>query len=133
MTGDQPVELAGRENSTLSGTRGQMYRQDLAYIHDTAFGGFAWDAAPGVLAIIKGAGIHDGRVVDLGCGSGLWARHLVDAGYDVTGVDISPDMIQIARQRVPEGEFHTGSFLHTNLPPCVAVTSLGNASTTSST
>jgi predicted TPR repeat methyltransferase len=28
-------------------------------------------------------------VIDLGCGSGLWARGFVDAGYRVLGIDIS--------------------------------------------
>ena len=63
--------------------------------------------------------------MDLGCGSGLWARELSDAGYDVLGVDISPAMIAIARKRVPRGEFETGSLLKVKLPRCGAVTSLG--------
>lgn len=63
--------------------------------------------------------------MDLGCGSGLWARELSDASYGVLGVDISPAMIAIARKRVPRGEFQIGSLLKVKLPPCDAVTSLG--------
>lgn len=63
--------------------------------------------------------------MDLGCGSGIWARQLVDAGFQVVGVDISPAMIELARQRVPQAEFLVGSFLKYPLPPCRAVTALG--------
>ena len=58
------------------------YKKDLAYIHDVGFGDFAKNSAPGLLEIMRRAEINDGLVVDLGCGSGIWARELVDAGYD---------------------------------------------------
>ena len=103
----------------------QGYNRDLAYIHDVGFGGFAERAAPGVLNILRGSGIASGLVIDLGCGGGLWARRLVDAGYGVLGVDLSSHMIAIARQRVPEGAFRTASFLDGGFPPCAAITSLG--------
>lgn len=48
----------------------------------------------------------EGIVVDLGCGSGIWTTALADSGYEVVGVDISPAMIEIACQRVPEARFH---------------------------
>lgn len=103
----------------------KVYNTDLAYIHDVAHTDFARDAAPGLLAILRKHGIRKGTVVDLGCGSGVWARELVDAGYDVLGIDISAAMIALARKRVPEATFRAGSFLHSALPPCDAVTSLG--------
>ncbi|KOX16112.1 methyltransferase [Nocardiopsis sp. NRRL B-16309] len=46
------------------------------------------------------------RVLDVGCGTGLpTARRLTDAGLSVTGVDISPVMLDIARRNVPEAAF----------------------------
>jgi SAM-dependent methyltransferase len=47
-------------------------------------------------------------LLDLGCGAGGFCRLAADAGADATGVDASPAMIEIARQRVPEGRFHVG-------------------------
>jgi SAM-dependent methyltransferase len=101
------------------------YKSDLAYIHDVGFGSFAEQSAPGVLDILRRARISSGLVVDLGCGSGLWARHLVDAGYEVLGIDLSPDMIALARERVPEATFRTASFLDVDFPACAAITALG--------
>lgn len=103
----------------------EAYKADLAYIHDVGFGDFAKSSAPGLLEILRQNGITSGLVVDLGCGSGIWARELSDSGYGVLGVDISPAMIAIARKRVPRGRFETESLLKVKLPKCNAVTSLG--------
>ena len=47
-----------------------------------------------------------GRVLDVGSGTGEpYARMLVDAGFDVLGIDIAPRMVEIAKERVPEAEF----------------------------
>jgi len=40
------------------------------------------------------------QVLDVGCGPGWMSEFLARCGYWVTGVDISPDMIEIARARV---------------------------------
>jgi SAM-dependent methyltransferase len=103
----------------------EAYQEDLAYIHDTGFGDFARASAPGLLTLLRDNGVRAGRVVDLGCGSGIWARELFNAGYEVIGLDISPAMIALARRRVPEARFHAGSFLRFQIPECQAVTALG--------
>lgn len=46
------------------------------------------------------------RVLDVGCGTGLpTARQLAEAGYAVTGIDISDGMLQLARRDVPMATF----------------------------
>jgi SAM-dependent methyltransferase len=104
-------------------TRG--YGQDLAYIHDVGFGHFARGAAPFLLRLLRQEGKTDSLVVDLGCGSGTLAKELCDAGYRVLGFDLSPAMIDIARERVPTAEFRVRSFLSAKLPRCAAVTAIG--------
>jgi SAM-dependent methyltransferase len=109
-------------------SRGQpssFYGDDLAYIHDAGYGGFAEGAAPGLRKLLQCSGIHPGPIVDLGCGSGIWARHLTDAGYQVIGVDISAAMIGLARQRAPDAVFQVGSIREFVFPPCRAITALG--------
>jgi SAM-dependent methyltransferase len=102
----------------------ERYGEDLAYIHDVGHAEFALESAPGILEILTQSGIRDGLVVDLGCGSGLWARELVDAGYRVLGIDISEAMIEISRRRVPEAEFRVGSLFDAEIPACCAVTAV---------
>ena len=103
----------------------QGYKEDLAYIHDDGFGGFARQAAREILRLLKKAQIHEGLVVDLGCGSGIWASILLNEGYQAHGIDISPDLIRIARKRAPEATFEVASFLQTDIPSCSAVTAMG--------
>ncbi len=102
-----------------------FYAEDLAYIHDVGFGDFATRAAPGLLDMLRRSGIERGLVVDLGCGSGIWARALLQAGYAVLGIDISTAMIDLARRKAPEATFQVASLLRVDLPPCVAVTAIG--------
>src|SRR5262245_36655162 len=46
------------------------------------------------------------RVLDVGCGTGVPAtRQLTDAGAQVTGIDISPVMLDLARRNVPAARF----------------------------
>ncbi len=101
------------------------YRDDLAYIHDAGFGFTARGAAPVLLEALRRAGTEGGLVIDLGCGSGILAGEVAAAGHDVLGIDISAAMLELARQRVPGGEFRQGSFVTAELPPCVAVTAVG--------
>lgn len=101
------------------------YDRDLAYIHDTGFTGFVRKAAPGLLRLLRQNRIPGGMVVDAGCGSGVWARELSERGYDALGIDVSAHMIQLARRQAPAAKFRVGSFLSAPLPPCDAVTSVG--------
>jgi SAM-dependent methyltransferase len=57
------------------------------------------------------------RVVDLGCGTGTLTRLLVDEGYDVAGLDLSPEMIRRAREKVPESTFVVGDAAVPDLQP----------------
>jgi SAM-dependent methyltransferase len=49
---------------------------------------------------------NGGTVLDLGCGSGFpVALHLVECGLHVTGVDASPTLISLCRDRLPDQEW----------------------------
>jgi SAM-dependent methyltransferase len=102
----------------------EWYREDLAYIHDVGHANFALRSAPGILKVLEENGIPEGLVVDLGCGSGLWARELLRAGYRVLGIDISEAMVEIAREKAPRAEFRVGSLFEAEIPPCDAVTAV---------
>jgi SAM-dependent methyltransferase len=107
----------------ITGTN--YYKLDLAFIHDVGFHDYALKSAPGILEILAQHNIREGLIVDLGCGSGLSAQEFTKAGYDVLGVDISESMIAIARTKVPNAEFRLESLFQTEIPPCNAVTSIG--------
>jgi SAM-dependent methyltransferase len=101
------------------------YKEDLAFIHDIGFSDYALKSAPGIIEIFKQNNIYEGLIVDLGCGSGLSAQEFIKSGYQVFGIDISEAMIEMARTRVPEAKFQIGSLFQIEIPPCRAITSIG--------
>lgn len=48
------------------------------------------------------------KILNLGCGTGMHDRKLVDLGFKITGMDQSAEMIEIAKQKVPEANYIVG-------------------------
>ena len=48
----------------------------------------------------KRYGVRGARVLEVACGTGSHSKILVGRGYEVTGVDLSEDMLRIARRKV---------------------------------
>jgi SAM-dependent methyltransferase len=104
------------------------YRDALARVHHEGFGFHADACAPGILALLDPVAARDGLVVEVGCGSGLLTRHLVDAGHRVVATDASPAMLDIARAYAPGALDHRLVALpHDPLPEADAVVSTGHA------
>lgn len=49
------------------------------------------------------------RILDAGCGSGRLGGHLARAGHDVTGVDLDPHLIDVARADHPGARWEVGN------------------------
>lgn len=76
---DRSVDISDEDNTyPFAG-----YKKVLAGIYD---------------AIRKGKGK---RVLDIGFGTGILAGKLYENGYDITGIDFSERMIQIAKEKMP--------------------------------
>jgi SAM-dependent methyltransferase len=104
------------------------YRPDLALVHHLGFASHADACAPGVVALLETVRQRNGLVVELGCGSGLLTRHLIDAGLRVVATDASPAMLELARQHVPDVEEARLLTLPDDpIPPADAVVSVGHA------
>jgi SAM-dependent methyltransferase len=69
--------------------------------------------APLFEAVLHRLGIGTGtRLLDIGCGSGYAAAMAAALGATVTGIDITPELIEIARERVPHAQFAVGGMDH---------------------
>jgi SAM-dependent methyltransferase len=64
--------------------------------------------------LVTGGG--GGLVGDLGCGPGQVAVYLAGLGLDVVGIDLSPEMVRVARSEYPEVRFEVGSLFGLELP-----------------
>ncbi|MDP9318534.1 MAG: class I SAM-dependent methyltransferase [Actinomycetota bacterium] len=103
------------------------YRTDLALVHHLGFGFHADACAPGILARLEPVRERGGLVLELGCGSGLLTRHLLDAGHRVVATDASPAMLELARQVVPDAEDIRQIVLPDDpLPEADAIVSVGH-------
>jgi SAM-dependent methyltransferase len=68
--------------------------------YDANIGPFAEPAGRELLELL---GHGPGHLLDLACGGGINLRRLTDAGWSVTGVDLSADQLRLARKRAPAG------------------------------
>lgn len=69
----------------------------------------------GAFAEVIGTGA--GPVADLGCGPGHVTAHLsADLGLDAFGIDLSPQMVAVARRTYPDLRFREGSMTALDLP-----------------
>jgi SAM-dependent methyltransferase len=82
------------------------YQSDLAWVHHVGYSQHVERVWPGIVQLLRERGLAPGaRVLDVGCGSGLLARKLRDAGFAVQGIDASPAMIERARGHEPRADF----------------------------
>ncbi|MFC8077988.1 class I SAM-dependent DNA methyltransferase [Streptomyces sp. NPDC057307] len=57
-----------------------------------------------------------GPVVEIGSGPGRVTAHLHGLGLDISGIDLSPAMVALARRTFPELRFEEGSMTDLDLP-----------------
>ena len=55
--------------------------------------------APAMLELIPGKVQENEKALDLCCGEGFYSRKLKERGYDVSGVDVSSELINIAKSK----------------------------------
>ena len=97
LTSDAPV---GRIRSTVRAGRTKMRETLLSWLPED---------------------LHGQRILDAGCGTGALAVEAARRGADVVAIDLSPKLVEIARQRVPEAlprgslEFRSGDMLDATL------------------
>jgi SAM-dependent methyltransferase len=103
-----------------------VYRRDLALVHDQGFGFHADMCAPGILRLLAPILARGGLVVELGCGSGRLTGHLVDAGHRVVATDASPSMLALARQSLPATDVRRLVLPDDPIPDADAIVGVGH-------
>ena len=89
------------EQPDLVAAQLRYYRARAAEYDATSYGAVS-DERASVPAIVDRLGIS-GDVVELACGTGIWTAELARHAATLTAIDGAPEMLELARRRVPRG------------------------------
>lgn len=78
----------------------KIYSQ-LSRVYDLGWSDFARQYVSLVNKLLRDHSIKQARILDLACGTGTLAIELTRSGHIVQGLDISPEMIRIAKAKSP--------------------------------
>ena len=108
MTEDDFLRTTRASYDAVAGDYAERFRDELTAkpLDRAMLAGFA--------ELVRAAGA--GPVADVGCGTGRVTAHLNGLGLSVFGIDLSPQMIAVARQAYPGLRFDVGSMLALGLP-----------------
>ena len=87
---DKPVTLDAYE----------ILAEPYSELVDTKFEN-AYIERPATLSLLPN--VRGKKVLDAGCGPGLYSKWLVEQGAEVVALDVSPKMVELARKRLPAG------------------------------
>lgn len=74
-----------------------------ASVYDTFMDNIPYEEwAEYLIGLLNEYGIHDGLVLDLGCGTGNMTELLAHSGYDMIGIDNAEEMLEIAMRKREE-------------------------------
>lgn len=82
----------------------------------TYIGERAEETNPEIIALAERLG-RGATVLDIGCGAGVPITRPLAERFDVTGVDISPEQIRLARENVPTARFLCSDIMSVDFPP----------------
>jgi 2-polyprenyl-3-methyl-5-hydroxy-6-metoxy-1,4-benzoquinol methylase len=95
------------ENAPTDRARWDPFAAEYAELAEHGAANALYDR-PAVLGLL--GDVTGKRVLDAGCGPGLYAEELVRRGASVVGFDESPEMVRLARRRLvmlPSSAFRT--------------------------
>lgn len=105
-----PAEVIDGFPSLVDHARAKLLYNELAPLFDLCIDRDTEQEVAAVRSIIGRLKPAAARIVDFGCGVGRHSGGLAAAGYEVTGVDLSPAMLQVAQDRYQACTFHEGDF-----------------------
>jgi SAM-dependent methyltransferase len=109
-------------------TNEPFYGRDLAYVFDQGYGFHAEACAPGILALLEPVRARHGLVLEIGCGTGLLTKRLVEAGHRMIATDASPAMLERTRDAVAGAEdIRTLVLPDDPIPAVDAIVGIGHA------
>ena len=56
------------------------------------------------------------KILDAGCGNGKDCKYISEKGFEVNGIDLSIGMLEIAKEKVPNGKFEVMDIANITIP-----------------
>jgi len=98
------------ERWELAGRAWSEHAADFAYLYEPM-------ARPVYQAVLDRTGVDAGiRLLDVACGAGFAAMMAAERGAIVAGLDASAGLLEVARARVPDGDFRVGDMSELPFP-----------------
>ena len=88
--------------------------EQLSRLYDAGWGDFSIHYVSLINELLRERHITQARILDLACGTGILAVELSRFGHIVHGIDISPEMIDIAKSKaagLPDVSFNVGDMV----------------------
>jgi len=73
-----------------------MYEKEMARYYDILLG----DSSSDIEIYVKNAAVLGREILELACGSGRVMLPLAERGFQVTGIDLSQDMLDILEEKL---------------------------------
>jgi SAM-dependent methyltransferase len=97
-----------------AGTQADLWTEHAADWAEIMEGWNGW-GIPVYRHVLERVTVESGtRLLDVGCGAGRFCRIAADRGASIAGLDATEPFVEIARSRVPDGDFRVGEM--ENLP-----------------
>ena len=78
---------------------------DFAYVYAKGqYPGFSSQMAEHLPTVLRHLHVKPKTILDVACGEGTFAVAMAEKGFDVTGIDLSPQMLEFARQRAQKSK-----------------------------
>jgi SAM-dependent methyltransferase len=107
LTNAAPLQLVAGRVQMFHTVSMRIY-EHLSQVYDIGWCGFAEQYVSLVSQLLGEYGIAQARILDLACGTGILAISLAGQGHIVRGIDISPEMVALAKSK--SGEIPNVSF-----------------------
>lgn len=89
---------------------------DFAYCYDLFMDDVPYDEwSEYIIGLLRSHGVPGGLVCELGCGTGEITMRLKKAGYDMIGLDLSEDMLMVARDKMYDEDMEDIFYIHQDM------------------